>query len=487
MPRRAAAAAAAVLLVLCASSGAPSAQTAEPDPAPKLRPDQFHVADAATLSRRFAATLDWQTDAFLGEYERHGHRDPHWDDAVERGLRLLARNAAHDPLRPADANDEAWYELRQAMQAGCDDALVEYFDAELSRLDLPKSNAAIGVRNAALRLERSRYSAFRRGSALIGAASALYTAGSGLSKDDWNQTWPEIDRLLDRSLTLVDEIAQDKRIPDDALIQYVNSNNSTWVNTMRSDRRRAFDPAYAAIAARRDKKDPLLPLLRARFSQLYAWDIRGTSYADKVKDEAWAPFKERLRQAEAAAAEAVALGSSDPAIPVSMTQVVKGVRGNVDELEAWFKLGVAVDPGDRSWYEVKLDWIMPKWVGSIDQAMDYVTSAKQTGSWNLRLPLLVVDLYDQLRAAVDLPKSTSLLDLPGACDDILPVYDGLLKRYPDASWDRGRYVMTLVDCRQWQEADRQLKLITPDRLRVGAFGGQDAYDVKRKLIALHLH
>jgi hypothetical protein len=53
--------------------------------------------------------------------------------------------------------------------------------------------------------------------------------------------------------------------------------------------------------------------------------------------------------------------------------------------------------------------------------------------------------------------------------------------------DRGRYVMTPVDCRDWQEADRQMKLIAPDRLRVGAFGGRDAYDVKRKLISLHLH
>ena len=168
-----------------------------------------------------------------------------------------------------------------------------------------------------------------------------------MAKEDWNQTWPEIDRLLDRSLTLVAEIVHDKRMPDDVLLQYINSNNSVWVDTMKSDRRIAFDAAYTAIAAERDAKDPVLPLLRTRFYALYAWDIRGTDLATKVKDEAWKPFKERLQEAETAAAEAVALGSTDAVIPRSMMQVVKGLRGNLDELEAWFTLGVTVEPGDQ--------------------------------------------------------------------------------------------------------------------------------------------
>ena len=477
MPRHAPALVAALVLLQIGAMSVPAAQTAQSAPAaaPKLRPEQFRVGDATALNRRFAATLEWETDAYVGEYERHGHRDSHWDEVVESGLRLLARDHAHDPLRPGDLNDQAWYDLQQATTAGCDDSLIEYLNAELSRQDVPKRDAAIRIRNAALRLEKSRYSAYRRGSALIGAASALYQASRGMAKEDWNQTWPEIDRLLDRSLTLVAEIAHDKRMPDDELLQYVNTNNSVWVDTMKSDRRIAFDAAYPAIAAQRDGKDPVLPLLRTRFYALYAWDIRGTDLATKVKDEAWKPFKERLQEAETAAAEAVALGSTDAAIPRSMMQVVKGLRGNLDELDAWFTLGVAIDPGDRSWYETKLDWMMPKWYGSIDQAFDYVKSARQTGSWNLRVPLLVVDLYNQLRQVVDLPQSTSLFDLPGACDDILPVYDAFLKRYPNAGWDRGLYVLTLTDCRQWKEADRQMTLIAPDRLRVGAFGGRDAY------------
>ncbi|HKV99372.1 MAG TPA: hypothetical protein VJN96_06100 [Vicinamibacterales bacterium] len=489
MPRHLPALVGALVFLQIGAMGAPAAQTGQPAPeaTPKLRPEQFKVGDPSALSRRLAATLEWETDAYLGEYERHGHRDSHWDDAVESALRLLARDHAHDPLRPADLNDQAWYALQQATTAGCDDSLIEYLNAELSRQDLPKRDAAIHIRNAALRLEKSRYSAYRRGSALIGAASALYQASRGMTKADWDQTWPEIDRLLDRSLMLVAEVARDKKMPDDVLLQYVNTNNSVWVDTMKSDRRVAFDFAYAAIAAERNAKDPILPLLRTRFYALYAWDIRGTDLASKVKDEAWRPFKERLHEAEDAAAEAVALGSTDAVIPRSMSQVVKGLRGNLDELEAWFALGVAVDPGDRSWYEAKLDWLMPKWYGSIDEAVDYVNAARRTGSWNLRVPLLVVDLYDQLRLAIDLPQSTSLFDLPGACDDILPVYDAFLKRYPNAGWDRGRYVLTLADCRQWKEADRQMNLIAPDRLRVGAFGGRDAYDTKRKLIALHLH
>ena len=116
MPRHALALVGALVMLQFGAMSVPAAQTDQQAPAaaPKLRPEQFRVGDATALGRRFAATFEWETDAYLGEYDRHGHRDSHWDGVVESGLRLLVRDHAHDPLRPGDLNDQAWYDLQQA-------------------------------------------------------------------------------------------------------------------------------------------------------------------------------------------------------------------------------------------------------------------------------------------------------------------------------------------------------------------------------------
>ena len=65
---------------------------------------------------------------------------------------------------------------------------------------------------------------------------------------------------------------------------------------------------------------------------------------------------------------------------------------------------------------------------------------------------------------------------PLVCSDVLGVYEQFLQQYPDSGWDRGSYVKWLSRCGRTSEAKRQLNMIPPDRLRVGAFGGQAAYE-----------
>lgn len=154
-----------------------------------LRPSFFKLPDTTVTAKRLSAALTWQNDTLVKVYDRIGQRDPKWDDAVRTGLEFVARASALDPARPADANDQARVWLRKAVNLGCQDALVNFLLAELSRSELSRKESADRVRATALRLETSSYPVYRRGFALVAAASALLDSGRGMPQKDWAPLW----------------------------------------------------------------------------------------------------------------------------------------------------------------------------------------------------------------------------------------------------------------------------------------------------------
>jgi len=314
-----------------------------------LRPSFFKLPDTTVTAKRLSAALTWQNDTLVKAYDRIGQRDPKWDDAVRTGLEFVARASALDPARPADANDQARVWLRKAVNLGCQDALVNFLLAELSRSELSRKESADRVRATALRLETSSYPVYRRGFALVAAASALLDSGRGMPQKDWAPLWSEICRLDEKGLALLGDIAKDPTVPDEVLMSYVNDLVNPWAETSHRDRHIAFDPSLAAIKAARGADAPVVSLLRGWFYVSYAWDARGPAPASTMKPETWAVFYTRLDQAQAAVREAVANGSTSPAIPAIMRRVCTG-RGRADDstdVADWFKAEITVDPGDR--------------------------------------------------------------------------------------------------------------------------------------------
>ncbi len=333
-------------LSLCAVA-APRASA--DDASTPLRPSLFRVPDQTATSKRLFAALTWQNDTLVKAYDRVGHRDPKWNDAVHTGLGFIARASALDPARPVDASDQARVWLRKAVNLGCQDPLVNFLLAELSQSEVSRKESADRMRSTALRLETSSYPIYRRGFALVEAASALLDAGRGLPQKDWAPLWSDICRLDERGLALVGDIAKDPTIPDEVLIDYVNILVNTWADASHRDRHIAFDPSLAAIRNARGADATVVSLLRGWFFVSYAWDARGTGPASAVKQDALSAFNDRLDQAQAAVGEAVASGSVSPSIPAIMRRVCAG-RGRANDhadLDDWFKAGITVDPGDR--------------------------------------------------------------------------------------------------------------------------------------------
>jgi hypothetical protein len=177
----------------------------------------------------------------------------------------------------------------------------------------------------------------------------------------------------------------------------------------------------------------------------------------------------------------VTLGSTDPLIARVMTTVGKGLHHDRAELDEWFQIGTRLDPGNLVWYSAKLDWLRPGWYGSNDDVLEFGRSLRLTAPWGIRAPMIFLDALDVV--AGPQPEAARFWRQGSVCDDVQSLYEDFLGRYPDASADRTRYAMRLADCGRWKDADRQFKLLGPDRARVGVFGGQAKYDAQRRLAA----
>jgi hypothetical protein len=458
-------------------------------PPPKTSParpttDAFHAPTTAQTTKRLADALAWETGVYVGSYDRFGHHNARWDDDVRAAFGLLASVAADDPARPADASDQAWYLLTRASKAGCDDPLANYELAALSRSDLTRTEAANRMRSTALKLERSKYPLYWRGTALVRAANSIVTSGTGLAKAEYQPIERESTAMLERALAAWPEIVKDRSMPNAASLVYVEELCNAFVRATHRDRRQVFDRAFAAVKAARDASDPLLPVMTAAFFTKYAWDARGTEFAIEVADSAWPDFSARLDEAEKALRAAMALGTGEPAIPQLMMTVVGGSNGDLDEIIPWFRQAVLANPGQRDPYQGMLNWASPKWHGSVEDVAGLARDAVATRNWNIRIPLMVVDAHDELSKLT--PNWKAYFKAPFVCDGIVAVYDEFLKRYPDAVYDRATYARRLTYCGRWADAKRQMDLIAPDRLRVGAFGGQAAYEKTVAEIAVHL-
>jgi len=127
---------------------------------------------------------------------------------------------------------------------------------------------------------------------------------------------------------------------------------------------------------------------------------------------------------------------SDYSVVRIMGRVALGLYGDSAELDQWFELGKRLAPGSSGPYSSRLYTLEPKWLGSVYETMTFARKMQDTGSMNLRLPLLMVTAHEALAEGLDEEDRNGYFAEPLVCSDVLGVYEKFLQQYPDSGWDR---------------------------------------------------
>jgi hypothetical protein len=95
----------------------------------------------------------------------------------------------------------------------------------------------------------------------------------------------------------------------------------------------------------------------------YAWDARGTGFADSVTDSGWKLFEQRIAKAEQVLQQASALEEKCPHWYRAMQQVALAQGWEPERANALFEQAIAFEPGYFPVYRAQAQFLLPKWNG----------------------------------------------------------------------------------------------------------------------------
>lgn len=106
----------------------------------------------------------------------------------------------------------------------------------------------------------------------------------------------------------------------------------------------------------------------------YAWQARGSGYANTVTAEGSRLFEERLKAAQAILEEVTAMKVQDAEAYYMLLIVAKGLGLPRGQMEDAFNRGVGIDPDFTPLYAAKAEYLLPRWYGAEG---DWETFAKE--------------------------------------------------------------------------------------------------------------
>lgn len=406
----------------------------------------------------------WLKKNFQDAYEQVGSKSEKWDTPAREALRLAVIDWANDFDR--DYNEEAHvYRLTtQAIAAGCDDPLIEFLHA-FSEKEFNKP-AFIDYLNATLKaashLNKSNYPEFLRFYLSMQGANALLNVRP--AADLVEKKKRDLVSYYHQILEKLEGFLKDPEIADD-WIKHIVAIGVELGMQEDPDRKKHLD-ALGAILQRGRPRSVLSRVFRGEGYMDYAWDARGSGWANSVTEDGWKLMKERLAVAEEELTAAWALDPTHSAAADGMVHILIGIGGGRERMEEWFKRAMAVNPYDATACSYKVNYLEPKWHGSNADLLAFGRECLKTGDWYSDVPFTLADVHILLaRNSGDV---SAYFRKPEVWKDMEEVYETGLKARPKDSQLRTRYLKMAMFAEKWELADRLFKLLG-DEAYVSAF------------------
>jgi hypothetical protein len=191
---------------------------------------------------------------------------------------------------------------------------------------------------------------------------------------------------------------------------------------------------YIALLGKWAAAYPESPTPRIALANLYrdyAWEARGSGYADSVTTEGWKLFGERIEMAQGILNGAKAMKTEDAEAYYLQLILDKAMGHSRAEMESSFTKGLKLNPDFTPIYSAKAEYLLPRWSGGPGDWESYAAqAADRMGGDNGDI------LYMFIVRSVAYTEGSSLFN------DSLLSYPRMKKgflaaraRYPDNTWD----------------------------------------------------
>jgi hypothetical protein len=420
---------------------------------PRLR-GALTLEEAAWRDRQKEA--EWAQRHFVESYDRAGPHDPAWDDAARKALPRLAS------IVPGEKRAGVISLMTFTTRFKCEDPLILLIKAQLIE-DLAGREPDPVLQGKDWGITIRLYVAVCEGFdkwpypedikcfAYVHAARAIMKTSA--EKDPALRA--KAQKWIDASVALVSEVVKVPGMPDGWMTEYPDMITQTAVEC-GADRGAIVDKIFPALQqAAPDRPGPLV--FKGRQYTSWAWDARGSGWANTVTAQGWKLMAQRLALAETALTRAYELGPSDPDAAIGMIGVELGQGKGRDVMEKWFGRAISADPGSLGACRAKLYYLEPKWHGSPQAMLAFGHQCQTTRDYRDGVPYILLDAYVALSKYVD--NETAFWHDPAVWKDIESVVKHGVEMYPDNAHDRSIYAYWAWRCGHWSVASAQFKLL----------------------------
>lgn len=404
-----------------------------------------------------AAQRKWLTDGMLKAYEK----DPKWDaDAklVIEGLTNLETGAFNCRTMSKEVGAAA----ARAVEAGCKDPLIAYAILR-SNSDVPHPwRRNLEVRREArsrivAALPKSSYPAHRKLFVLLNEGN--YFAINFL-KDAPEGEKAEVRRILMSALQMLKEsIATDERNPFMEMDWYNSAMALILGFTALGDEsQKAWETVDKVMAECKEFEFKRMRV-KGAWMMNQAWAARGNGTIDKVTEDGYMKFKERLREA----GELLDAVWEKEKSPIGMERrmwVEIGLGdGDRKEIEKWFARSISNTRDDYNAAVAMKEWTHPKWHGDEVSLREFATACRDSGRDRDGISLIYFDVFYSLNASRDKETEKDICKDEKFIKEVNTLFIEYFKHNPDDFLNRGRYACFCASSRQFQEARRQFELV----------------------------
>lgn len=120
----------------------------------------------------------------------------------------------------------------------------------------------------------------------------------------------------------------------------------------------------------------------------WAWDARGSGWAGEVTPEGARRFEERLQEAGRELEKAARLNPSGWTAHARLLIVARGLGWPRAVMEDHFHQAVKLRPRYAYAYEMKLEYLKPRWHGEPEDLLEFGRECAETGYWEELIPRL---------------------------------------------------------------------------------------------------
>jgi hypothetical protein len=146
-----------------------------------------------------------------------------------------------------------------------------------------------------------------------------------------------------------------------------------------------------------DSATPLVVLGRVHLA--YAWQARGSGFANTVTEEGWELFHGRMGEARRLFEQAVKMGVKDAEAHRQLIEVAKSQDLDKEQARAWLDEGRKVDPKYPFLYIAMAEYLLPRWHGEPGEVEKFANEVPRLvpgddGLEAMALIAFVVSRYD---------------------------------------------------------------------------------------------